>query len=429
MITLTINNSYSNIKGLNKAQESELRKIFSYKADASAAFFSRGYARTNYLISKKGDFPTGLVHRLPPWAMTVQDLRVKPRTFPQAMALPYEPYPWQVTAQKAGWEASRGIITAPTGTGKSLAMTLLAGFLNVRTLIVVPSVEIKKQLIVDINLPNVTIENIDSPRLKNMTDFDCLIIDEAHHVAAKTYRNLNKTAWKGIYYRYFFTATPFRNETEETLLFESIAGQVIYKLDYLEAITKGYIAPVEAFYVNLRKSDTSDLYSWREVYSNMIVKNTERNLNISKILLNLNISRKSALCLVKEVAHGKILSELTGLPFVHGQDEESRRHISAFNSGEIKVLIGTEGVIGEGVDTKPCEYVIIAGIGKAKSRFMQAVGRAVRTFPGKESAKVIIFRDTSHRFLIKHFNAQKKILLDEYHVTPVLINLEAKWTG
>ncbi len=72
--------------------------------------------------------------------------------------------------------------------------------------------------------------------------------------------------------------------------------------------------------------------------------------------------------------------------------------------------------MGEGIDSRPCEFVVVAGLGKAKSAFMQQVGRAVRTFPLKETAKVFLFRDTSHKWCLKHFNEQVKILREEYGV-------------
>jgi superfamily II DNA or RNA helicase len=413
MVTLEINNSYSKLLGLNPKQEREVRELLSYTENAKSAYFGRGYARKRYLIDKRGGFPTGLLHRLPPWAMAVVDNRIKPISQSLGYISKDKPYSWQVEATKAAQQAHRGIISAPTGTGKSMAMSILVARLNVKTLIVVPTIEIKKQLKETIQLPNVTIENIDSKALNNLKNVDCLIIDEAHHVAAKTYQRLNKTVWTDIYYRFFFTATPFRNETDEMLLFEAIAGQVIYKLDYQAAIKEGYIVPIEAYYFEVPKQ-TTDAYSYREVYNELVVNNLIRNEIISNLLLKLNASNKSTLCLVKEVAHGKLLSEITGLYFVSGEDDESRDYIRQFNRGEITTLIGTTGILGEGVDTKPCEYVIIAGLGKAKSQFMQQVGRAVRKYPGKDSAKVILIQDKSHRFLTRHFNAQQRILRAEY---------------
>lgn len=423
MIILTIHNSYSNICGMNAQQEKQVRAALTYTLDSKANFFSGGFGpRKKCLLDKKGNFPTGLLHRLPPWAITFSDIRIKPVSQPQGFIMKGNPYQWQVSAVKAAEKAGRGIISAPTGTGKSMAMMLLVLRLNVKTLIVVPSLEIKRQLKEAINLPNVTIENIDSKALQAVQGFDCLIIDEAHHVAAKTYQKLNKLMWSGIYYRFFFTATPFRNDTDETLLFESIAGHVIYKLDYQEAIRNRYIVPVEAYYIESPKQKT-DAYSYQEVYKDLVVKNTAKNFLIAGMLARLHAAGKSTLCLVREVAHGKALAELTGLPFVHGMDEDSRKYIKGFNSGVHKVLIGTTGILGEGIDTKPCEYVLIAGGGKAKSQFMQAVGRCLRTFSGKDSGKIILIKDASHKYLSRHFAAQKAILKLEYGIIPIRLEV------
>jgi superfamily II DNA or RNA helicase len=247
-------------------------------------------------------------------------------------------------------------------------------------------------------------------------------LDEAHHAAAKTYRQLNKTAWAGIYHRFYLTATPFRTQPEESILFESIAGQVIYELTYASAVAQGLIVPVEAYYIEVPKVK-NDYYTWAEVYSNLVVKNDIRNEMIALTLARLNAANLSTLCLVKEVAHGAKIEALTALAFANGKDDDTRSYIKDFNSGEIKSLIGTEGLLGEGVDSRPCEYVIVAGLGKARGAFMQKVGRAVRTYPGKDSAKVIIIKDLSHRFTARHFREQCKILKEYYGITPTKLDL------
>ena len=285
-----------------------------------------------------------------------------------------------------------------------------------------PSREIKLQLKASLkDLKNVIVENIDSKALNSLKDVDCLIIDECHHVAAKTYQRLNKMVWNGIYYRYMLTATPFRNQESEQLLFEGIAGKVIYELTYQDAVKNNYICPVEAFYHKLPKTNVAG-YTWAQVYSELVVNNEHRNLVIAKTLLQLNAAGVATLCLVKEVAHGDTLSALTNLPFANGKDDDTRQFIKEFNEGRLKTLIGTTGILGEGVDTKPCEYVVIAGLGKAKSAFMQQVGRAIRRYPGKESAKVILFRDPSHKWTLAHFNAQKQILLVEYGISVIALD-------
>jgi superfamily II DNA or RNA helicase len=415
VITVEIGNSYSRIKGLSAKEEKELKALLSYTVGGSSAYFSGYGVRKKSLLDKYGNFPSGLLHRIP-YAVKISDLRLKPPPVPHYIIPGISPYEWQTEAVKAAYKVGKGIITAPTGTGKSLAMAMLIAKYNLKTLVVVPSIEIKKQLqetFQNYGLRKVTISNIDATELKTEDKYDVLIIDEAHHAATKTYRMLNKKVWHDIYHRFFFTATPFRNDTEETLLFESIAGQVIYKLDYKTALSKDYIVPIEAFYIDLPKQKT-DAFTWAEVYRELVVDNEARNTKILDLLLSLSVGNKSALCLVKEVRHGKNI----GFPhFVSGEDEESRKLIQLFNNNEIKTLVATTGIMGEGVDSKPCEFVIIAGLGKAKSQFMQQVGRAVRRYPGKESAKIIIFRDTSHKFTLRHFNEQKKILKEEYGIT------------
>lgn len=435
MALIEIDNSYSRVTGLTGEQEKRLRNLLSYVVGGSSSFYSRFGPRKKCLLSKKGEFPTGLLERV------LEDLRIAPkdtkhtkidkRKIP-SKSKPLEihtkliPHKAQILAVKAALSNHRGIIAMATGSGKSLVIALIAGRLNVKTLVVVPTLEIKRQLtasLLDVLKANhkIVVENIDSAYLNDHGDFDCLIIDEAHHAASKTYQKLNKNVWRNIYYRYFLTATPYRNDSEETLLFESIAGQLIYNLSIKEAISNRYIVPIEAYYYDLPKVET-DAYTWAQVYSTLVVNNSNRNKIISNLLKILSNAEISTLCLVKEIEHGHILSDLTGIQFANGKDDVYRDLIRLFNNGKIKSLIGTIGILGEGVDTKPAEYVIIAGLGKAKSAFLQQIGRGVRNYPGKETCKIVLFRDKSHKFTLRHYNKQSKILKEELGIS--LVKLE-----
>lgn len=426
MIKIILGNSYSQITGLDAHYSGGLRAVLSYTPDN--AYYTGRRPVTKYLISKRGDFQTGLLGDVLTYLINsrlefeMEDKRVIP-----SFKKPHElkgpvPYPAQLQALQEAIKHSQGTISMTTGSGKSLVIALIASRLNVKTLVVCPTLEIKKQLIeafraFKCDMSKIVVENVDSRNLKTLKGFDCLIIDEAHHSAAKTYQNLNKTAWSGIYYRFFLTATPFRNQSEENLLFKGIAGDVIYQLTYAEAVKSQYVVPVEALYFEMPKV-ICDLSTYRSVYDTMVVRNTARNQKIAELINNLNADHKYTLCLVKEIIHGKILSEMTGVPFATGEDEESKKYITQFAKGEITALIGTTGVVGEGIDTKPCEYVIIAGLGKAKSNFMQQVGRCIRRYGDKVTGKVVLIKDVSHKYLLRHFKEQVKVLLDEYNVKP-----------
>jgi len=435
MITINVDNSFSKITGLGPDDFKKLRKLLSYTDSPSVAYYTGGFARTKYCIDAKGNFATGLLGRAIGFcrdeALDFRQIsanKIPANKVNHKHVFNFSPYQSQLDAVNAADLFDRGSMVLPTGSGKSLVMAMLIALKQVRTLVVVPNLELKRQLTVTFkqifkDMSNITVENIDSTALKTAKNYDMLIIDESHHAAAGTYRELNKTAWNGIYYRYFMTATPFRNQDEEALLLEGIIGDIIYELTYQEAVKAKYIVPVEAYYVPVAKQKVNG-HTWKQVYSELVVNNEARNDQIAVLMLRLQKAKYSTLCLVKEVAHGQKLADLTNLPFVHGQDDESRAYIEMFNKGQIPVLIGTEGVLGEGIDSKPCEFVLITGLGKAKSSFQQKVGRAVRTYGNKETAKVVIFFDPSHKWTKAHYKEQCKILLEEYCVTPALLEIE-----
>lgn len=438
MIILTIDNSFSRLDGLTTEQLKALRQQLSYTPNKSQAYFS-GNVYRQYLIDKKGNFPTGLLTRqlklLRPDNIT--DNRVKPKanTGLFKLSLPFTPYEDQLKIKELN--QVRGTIVSPTGTGKSISIALLIDRLQLRTLIIVPSLEIKSQLYSNfceyfgkqtMDKKDICVENIDAlDTSKELKGYDCLIIDEAHHSASKTYQKLNKLAWKNIYYRYFFTATPFRGRDEEQILLESIIGDVIYKLDYKTAIDKGYICPVEAYYFELDKTKTSGT-KWGSVYNELIVNNANLHNLVINLSVNLIKNNKITLILVKQIEHGEILSNIFDklgyyIPFANGKDELSTKYIKDLASGRLPCLIATS-IVGEGVDTKAAEYVLLAGgTGKSRVQIMQNIGRVLRKYKNKESGKVIAFKEPSHKWFKKHHQFFTGLLEEEYGI--IISKLEA----
>lgn len=431
----------SKLENLTPIQFRQIKCLMSYQIDSQAMHFSGGFNRNRYLIDNKGVFPTGLLYIAKNWIIEhkipikLEETRVKPtKNCNFKLNLKVNPYPEQLEAAKTSYNANRGIITAPTGSGKSIMISLLINELQVRTMVVVPTLALKRQLtdslteafgkeIVGELGHAIAVENIDALDVKDViTDYNAVIIDEFHHAAANTYKKLNKKAWVNIYHRYGFTATPFRSKDEEKLLLESVLSQVVYRLDYKTAVEKGYIVPVEFFYLDLPKVKISDqIYTYAQVYAYLVVNNKARNDAVHEILSKFHANNLSTLCLVKEIEHGRILSK--DFHFIHGENEDNKRILELMNLNLIKTVIGTNGCIGEGVDTRPTEYVVIAGLGKSKNAFMQQCGRGMRRYPGKESCKVILFRDRSHKFTLRHFNAQCKIAVEEYGCRPIKLEI------
>lgn len=443
MINLIIDNSESKLEGLLINDHKALKEILSYTLSPTASYFSGGYGpRKQSLLSTRGVFPTGLLYLVLDYIQKnnvphkVTDKRIVPKRQEGLFKLvsPQSPYPEQVAAAKQAIRAERGIVVAPTGCGKSFILALMIEQVQVPTLVIVPSLELKRQLsetlgalfgkdTVGVNKP-IYVENVDSLRSKKgIKAYDAVIIDEFHHSGAKTYRKLNKTLLSKTFYKWGLTATPFRSQNNERLLLESVLSKVIASIKYEDAVRNGYIVPMEAYYIELPKQKTLKT-TWAGVYSELVVNNQARNNIISSLLESLDSQSKSTLCLVKEIAHGETLAKSSNLWFANGESEDTPGLISLFNSGKLKTLIGTTGIIGEGIDTKPAEFVIIAGLGKSKNAFHQQIGRGFRIYPGKESCKIIIFKDRSHKFTLRHFKAQCSYLLEDFGIVPVKLNIE-----
>ena len=134
MITIELGNSYSKIIGLDIGQEKQLREILSFTVGGKSAYFGRGYARKKSMLSKRCEFPTGLIHRTLLWGKSLSprhSIQIKDKrigNFPQKFSGPVRTwpdyykttnsYPAQLAAVKAAHHAvfGRGIIAMPTGT-------------------------------------------------------------------------------------------------------------------------------------------------------------------------------------------------------------------------------------------------------------------------------------------------------------------------
>jgi superfamily II DNA or RNA helicase len=461
VIRLEIDNSQCRITGLSDAQFTKLRDILSYTESTKSVYYNGFKSTKRNLMDRTGVFPTGLLYLVQkylepmkdPSAVQTVDKRKRPKTHQLGLQSLFvkgdlKPYPEQLEAARAALTHGRGIVVAPTGVGKSFIAALVCEAFQVKTLIVVPSLELKAQTLS--SLQNafgadkvgpldlsgeagkfITVENVDALDTKrNLKGVDLVIIDEFHHSGAKTYRDLNKKAWSSVYFKIGMTATPFRSQEHERLLLESVLSKVIYRIEYKTAVEKGYIVPLEAYYYDLPAIPLQcNPKNYAAVYSELFVKREDRNQLIAQLVANLHDQDASTLVLSKQIEHGEELARIikakSGLtvPFAQGANDNNRQLILEFNLREHIALIGTVGVLGEGVDTKPAEWIILAGGGKSKNQFMQNCGRAFRVFPGKESGKVILFRDPSHKWMLDHFRQCCKHLLEEYGIVPVKLPL------
>lgn len=193
-----------------------------------------------------------------------------------------------------------------------------------------------------------------------------LIIDEAHHVAAKTWAEL-KQAFKDMPVLQF-TATPFRNDGK------LVGGSVIYNYPLRRAQEDGYFKKINFHPVNVIDYEAAD---------GPIAKKA------IEILRNDIDSKKShqiiARCKQKERAEivFKLYQELAPDLFpilIHSDTENNARRIQKVRSGACKIVVCVD-MLGEGIDIPSLKIAAIHDLHKSLGVLLQFTGRITRSGP------------------------------------------------
>lgn len=413
-----------------KAERSSLEKEL-YRLDK----VNSGLIRKMYvMLYNDGEFPTGLLPRVVSSFMSAElpfemkDERKRPPKLSNKYVLK-ESFPpmryYQRAAARLVEEKGRGIIVAPTGTGKTKMVMRMIWDLGVKTLIITPGKSITDNMFDEcikyfgkgqvaklstksgktksINVCNIQALVRLDPAL--LADVEAVFIDEFHHAAAETYQEVNLKHLKNCYYRIGVTATNFRNDGSDMSL-EGVLSEVLYDYSIARALTDKFLVQ-PAFRVVYTQCPHNDNY--QKEYKAGIVENVPRNEEIADIVKEHD--KDSTLVLVQQLEHGETLKSLIpGSIFLHGEEKDDVRQnaMEDFRRGKVRCLIGTS-VIGEGVDLPRANVLVMAGGGKAKSQIMQNVGRVLRPFEGKSEAIVYDFTDEGSRYLSEHSQLRQEI--------------------
>ncbi|HEY7308065.1 MAG TPA: DEAD/DEAH box helicase family protein [Gemmataceae bacterium] len=231
--------------------------------------------------------------------------------------------------------------------------------------------------------------------------FDYLIIDEAHHAAAPSYKRVLG------YFRPKFilglTATPDRADGQSILeLFQDCA----HRLSLREAVEQGELVPVRCVRV-LTNVDLSKVrynqvqYNRRDIEESVLVPARDR-LIVDTYLQHV-LGRKAVVFAVN-VRHGESLAELFRISGVPAQSvsgrmprKERERHLGEFKEGQLRVLCACD-LLNEGWDCPDIEVLLMARPTLSKVIYLQQLGRGTRRAPGKECLIVFDFVDNATRY-------------------------------
>jgi superfamily II DNA or RNA helicase len=226
----------------------------------------------------------------------------------------------------------------------------------------------------------------------NQNDFGLIIIDEAHHTTAKTYRaildHFPRAKQLGV------TATPIRTNGEgfNDLFDHLITGPTVGSL-----IEQGYLSKFQLFAApttmitkgartqqgDFLARDVANLNKVVELSGDLIQSYRDHANNLSCVVFAVNVEHSQAIA-DRYNSAGITAAHLDGKTSKHDRD----RVLEEFRARKIKV-VSNVGLFTEGLDIPHLGAVQIARPTKSLGLWLQMVGRVLRPSRGKTQAVIL----------------------------------------
>lgn len=228
--------------------------------------------------------------------------------------------------------------------------------------------------------------------------FGLVVVDEAHHAAADTYRAILKALEAGEPHGpllFGVTATPVRGDG---VGLDDLFKTVVFSYDILWGIRAGYLSDVRGKAVKVTGLHTEDIKTTAGEYqagdAGRMLEEAGAPDTIARAIKRYAPDRKTLVFTptVAMAEHTAARCEARGIPaaWVSGEtDRDERRAIlRRFKAGEIRTLVNC-AVLTEGFDEPSIECVVIARPTKSQGLYVQMVGRGTRPYPGKDHCLVL----------------------------------------
>ncbi|BCL83156.1 DEAD/DEAH box helicase [Ktedonobacteria bacterium brp13] len=241
-----------------------------------------------------------------------------------------------------------------------------------------------------------------------------IVVDEAHHVMAEGYQRLLKSFPEAFVLG--VTATPDRLDKKQ------IFGgkKPLFSMSIIDGIKRKFLCSMRTIAIStetvmdIQSSARSD-YNEHEL--DLAINTPYRNKHIVEKYKEY-ANGKRTICFCVTVAHAEALAYTfndQGIPAAvvvgdTGTDERKRLY-AALRAGELLVLVSVL-VLAEGFDEPSVECAIMARPTQSRSLFVQAIGRAVRPFPGKREAIILDITDNWSKHKLAPINLRSALNLN-----------------
>jgi len=259
----------------------------------------------------------------------------------------------------------------------------------------------KKAGFVDVVVASVaTLGRNNTPRIEQYPKdyFKSIVIDEAHHAAAPTYRRI--IDFFNVDFLLGVTATPQRSDSTRLI---DVFDEIVYYKTIQDLIQQGWLSPLVGYRIK-SNVDISDVQiqngDYVQAQLEEAIDTPQRNSFVVATYRNLADSKK-AVIFASGVRHAQNLAlsfrqASVDCEVILGTTSyEDRQDILArFATGQLKVIVNV-GVLTEGFDEPSIEAIILAKPTRSTLLYTQIVGRGTRIHPNKEHCIIIDIADTT----------------------------------
>ncbi len=391
----------------NKGTPRRLR--FYKKAGVHGLRIPRGYMRRLILTCRRLEIP-----------FEIEDLRrnLPPVEFGFSGRLK----PFQQKAVDAMLARDFGTLNAPTGSGKTVMALHMVHFRQQPALVVVHTKELAFQWLerigtfMDVDPETVgfigqgkrvmgakitvaLVQSLCKCAQKVAKDVGFLIVDECHRCPSRTFTDA--VTCFDARFMLGLSATPWRRDKLSKLIFWHL-GDIHYQMEKEALIESGDVLAAE---VILRETEFKPYYDPVREYSKMLSELTSDDKR--NHLIASDVARAAGKCqgvclvLSDRKRHCEILEFILRYKYdlqpekLTGDVSAARRKIvlERLHRGEVKVLVATGQLIGEGFDFKGLSTLFLATPIRFSGRVIQYLGRVLRPAPGKKKALVYDYVD------------------------------------
>lgn len=223
-------------------------------------------------------------------------------------------------------------------------------------------------------------------------DFDLIIIDEFHHAAANTYQRV---------LHYFtpqfllgITATPDRHDNKD--VYAICNGNVAYRIDFLEAIQRQWLAPFQ--YIGVYDDTDYSQLTWLGTrYAEEDLVKAQLSEEMTENILHAWEKHKQTRSLVfcSSILQAVFLSKYFNqhgykTVCLHSKQLNVSRNkaIALLDKGELDAIF-TVDLFNEGVDIPSVDTLLFVRPTESLTVFIQQIGRGLRLHPNKEFCVII----------------------------------------